>query len=399
LAQKLTEKFLFLADFHVKARTWTNNTQVRGDAYAAMQKIGDLAEENGLDTLVIGGDFFDSNRPTPDDLVQTVDFLSRFKQVYYIRGNHDSCDPSYLESVSRILGVNNFVTQLNGQFVQLANNGYLTGISWMPSKEEYKHAVQSTLAYFKNEYPGKTLYLVLHTSFQHLLAFEGAYTFDTSEVAQWCKDMDVVLLVGDVHVRDTRQVAVYPNPNNTTGVLDNLGELIFHSPGSVYPLQFNDTETVKSVSAVYTGADQRILRIVPLQVEVRKYATWHYTEVGSLKEYLTGCADLHRAAKEKGLVTLPTYIRIVVDTGVEPPHIIPSDYPELVIQIQTEADEFDPGHAVDTADGTYTLEQAINDEFPDPDVAEIANQLVKSPDPAGDLQQYLELWQVERTTM
>lgn len=399
MAQKLPEKFLFLADFHVKARTWTNNTQVRGDAYAAMQKIGDLAEENGLDTLVIGGDFFDSNRPTPDDLVQTVDFLSRFNQVYYIRGNHDSCDPSYLESVSRILGSKNFVTQLVAQFIQLGNNSYLTGISWMPSKEEYKRAVWATLDYFKKEYPGKTLYLVLHTSFQHLLAFEGAYTFDTSEVAQWCKDMDVVLLVGDVHVRDTRRVAVFPPPADSKGVLHNLGELTFHSPGSVYPLQFNETDFVKAVTIVDTAEDDYNKRLRPLPVEVRKYATWHYTEAGSLKEYLTGCAELHRAAKEKGLVTLPTYIRIVVDTGVEPPHIIPSDYPELVIQIQTEADEFDPGHVVDTADGTYTLEQAINDEFPDPDVAEIANQLVKSPDPAGDLQEYLELWQVERTTM
>ena len=388
MAQKLTEKFLFLADFHVKARTWTNNTQVRGDAYAAMQKIGDLAEEKNLDTLVIGGDFFDSNRPTPDDLVQTVDFLSRFKQVYYIRGNHDSCDPSYLEGVSRILGTRNFVTLLNGQFVQLANKSYLTGISWMPSKEEYKHAVQSTLEYFRNEYPGKTLYLVLHTSFKHLLSFDGAYTFDIDQIEPWCEGMDVNILVGDVHVHNT-----------TDDYLNGKGFLCVHSPGSVYPLQFNESDTVKCVTVVNVDDDPHGSRINPAPIEVRKYATWHYTEAGSLKEYLTDCADLHRTAKEKGLVTLPTYIRIVVDTGVEPPHIIPSEYPELVIQIQTEMDEFDPGHAIDSADGTYTLEQAINDEFPDPDVAEIANKLVTSPDPAEDLRQYLDFWQVERTTM
>ena len=393
----MIEKFLFLADFHVKARTWTNNTQVRGDAYEAMKQIGDLAEEKGLDTLVIGGDFFDSNRPTPDDLVQTVDFLSRFKQVYYIRGNHDSCDPSYLEGVSRILGTRNFVTQLNGQFVQLQNSSYLTGISWMPSKEEYKHAVQSTLEYFRNEYPGKTLYLVLHTSFQHLLAFDGAYTFDTAEVAQWCKDTDVVLLVGDVHVRDTRRVAVFPPPADSKGVLHNLGELIFHSPGSVYPLQFNETGSVKAVTLVDTAEDDYNMRLRPLPVEVRKYATMRYSGTqNTLKDWLE---NFNNGYYQEWSGYLPAYIRIILDPGVEPPHIIPSDYPNLVIQIQVEADEFDPGHAVDAADGTYTLEQAINDEFPDPDVAEIANQLVKSPDPAGDLQEYLELWQVERTTM
>ena len=393
----MTDKFLFLADFHVKARTWTNNTQVRGDAYAAMQQIGDFAEENQLDTLVIGGDFFDSNRPTPDDLVQTVDFLSRFKQVYYIRGNHDSCDPSYLESVSRILGAKNFVTQLNGQFVHLGNDSYLTGISWMPSKEEYRLAVQQTLDYFKKNYPEKTLYLVLHTSFKHLLTFEGAYTFDTSEVAKWCKDMDVVLLVGDVHVRDTRRVAVFPPPADTQGVLPNLGELTFHSPGAVYPLQFNETDFAKAITIVNTAEDDYNRRLRPQPVEVRKYASFHYTGTGdSLKDFLENFNNGYHVDYPD---YLPAYIRVVLDTGVEPPHIIPSDYPNLVIQIQLEADEFDPGHAIDSSDGSYTLEQAINDEFPDPDVAEIANQLVKSPDPAGDLQKYLELWQVERTTM
>lgn len=386
----MTDKFLFLADFHVKARTWTNNTQVRGDAYAAMQQIGDFAEENQLDTLVIGGDFFDSNRPTPDDLVQTVDFLSRFNQVYYIRGNHDSCDPSYLESVSRILGTKNFVTQLNGQFVHLGNDSYLTGISWMPSKEEYRLAVQQTLDYFRKNYPEKTLYLVLHTSFKHLLSFEGAYAFDAEAVARWCKDMDVVILVGDVHVRNTMHSAAYDGD-------DNAGEVTIHSPGAVYPLQFSETDFAKAITVVNTAEDDYNRRLRPQPVEVRKYASFHYTGTGdSLKGFLENFNNGYHVDYPD---YLPAYIRVVLDTGVEPPHIIPSDYPNLVIQIQLEADEFDPGHAIDSPDGSYTLEQAINDEFPDPDVAEIANQLVKSPDPAGDLQKYLELWQVERTTM
>lgn len=384
----VSNKFLFLADFHVKARTWTNNTQVRGDAYAAMDVIGAYAEQNELDTLVIGGDFFDSNRPTPEDLVHTVDFLSQFKRVYYIRGNHDSCDPSYLEGVSRILGNKNFVIQLDGELVFVGNNSYLTGISWMPSKEEYRLAIQELLADFKMHHPGETLYLVLHTSFKHLLSFDGAYTFDIDQIEPWCEGMDVNILVGDVHVHNT-----------TDDYLNGKGFLCVHSPGSVYPLQFNESDTVKCVTVVNVDDDPHGSRINPVPIEVRKYATWHYTEAGSLKEYLTGCAELHRAAKEKDLVVLPTYIRIVVDTGVEPPHIIPSDYPNLVIQIQTEMDEFDPGHAIDSADGTYTLEQAINDEFADPDVAEIANKLVTSPDPAEDLRQYLDFWQVERTTM
>ena len=388
----MKDKFLFLADFHVKARTWTNNTQIRGDSYAAMQKIGDYAETNQLDTLVIGGDFFDSNRPTPEDLVQTVDFLSRFKQVYYIRGNHDSCDPSYLESVSRILGTKNFVTLLNSQLIHLGYGSYLAGISWMPSKEEYKHNVWQLLTYFRDEYPGKTLYLVLHTSFQHLLSFEGAYTFDLTDVAKWCKDINVVLLVGDIHIRDTRYFAAYDGAEDPV----NVGECLFHSPGSVYPLQFNDADNAKYVTVVNLSPDSGDKRdhISGVPVEVRKYASFRYSgDVDMLKSWLT---NFNKGYYQDWSGYLPAYIRIVLDAGVEPPRIIPFDYPNLVIQIQMEMDEFDPGHAIDSADGSYTLEQAINDEFPDPDVAEIANRLVASADPADDLRKYLELWQVER---
>ena len=385
----MKDKFLFLADFHVKARTWTNNTQIRGDSYAAMQKIGDYAETNQLDTLVIGGDFFDSNRPTPEDLVQTVDFLSRFKQVYYIRGNHDSCDPSYLESVSRILGTKNFVTLLNSQLIHLGYGSYLTGISWMPSKEEYRKTVQDLLQYFRENHPGKTLYLVLHTSFQHLLSFEGAYTFDQHEVNKWCSGIKVVLLVGDVHVRDTTESGTYTNK------LEELGHTTFHSPGSVYPLQFNDADNAKYVTVIDLSpsiSDNRE-RISGVPVEVRKYASFRYSgDVDMLKGWL----DSMSKEKQETPGLLPTYARAIVDTGTEVPRINMSDYPDLVIQIQLEADEFDAGHAVDTADGAYTLEQAINDEFPDPDVAEIANRLVASADPADDLRKYLELWQVER---
>ena len=377
----MTDKFLFLADFHVKARTWTNNTQVRGDAYEAMKQIGDKAEEHQLDTLVIGGDFFDSNRPTPDDLVQTVDFLSRFKQVYYIRGNHDSCDPSYLESISRILGIDNFVQQLNGQMVHLSGNNYLSGISWMPSREEYRKAVKDTIEWFRDNHKGDRLYLVLHTSFRHLLSFEGAYAFDAEEVGRWCDwndTSDITLLVGDVHVRNSQCFG---------------SGMLFHSPGSVYPLQFNDADTDKGCTVVDTKGI-RLNRFVFMPVAVRRYTSWRYTgEVDTLNAWLDTISRTQRTSEYH----LPTYAKIIVENGVDFPRIDMTQYPDLVIQIQLETEEFDPGHAVEGADGVYTLEQAINDEFPDPDVAEIANKLVVSPDPADEIRKYLDFWQVERT--
>lgn len=389
-------KLLFLADFHVKSRTWTNNTQIRGDAYKAMQVIGDYAEENEIEDLLIGGDFFDSNRPTAEDLVYTVDFLSRFKRVYYIRGNHDSCDPSYLEAVSRILGHNKFVHELDIPLVFLCDKCYLAGISWMPSKDDYKAAVKNVIEYFKEQHPGERLFLMIHTSFQHLLSFEGAYTFDTAEVAQWCKDMDVVLLVGDVHVRDTRRVGVFPPPGECKGPLDCLGTLTFHSPGSVYPLQFCDTDTIKCVTVIDPDAHSLEYMIQAVPVSVRDYECWKYTDQDSLNDFLDRQVEERKKHPEK----LPTYIKIIVDEGATPPHINTADYPDLVIQVQINMEGPDTVELTkDHPDGTYTLEQAISEEFADKDIAEIASKLVSSPDPADELRRYLEFWGVERTVL
>lgn len=389
-------RLMFLADFHVKSRTWTNNTQVRGDAYKAMQVIGDYAEENEIEDLLIGGDFFDSNRPTAEDLVYTVDFLSRFKRVYYIRGNHDSCDPSYLEAISRILGRNKFVHELDIPLVYLCDKCYLAGISWMPSKEDYKAAVKNVIEYFKEQHPGERLFLMIHTSFQHLLSFDGAYTFETHEVAEWCKGVDVVLLVGDVHVRDTRKVAVFPPPEEHKGVLDNLGELIFHSPGSVYPLQFCDTDTEKFVTIIDPDAKSLEYMIQAVPVKVRDYECWLYKDQESLDKFL----QLQAEEKKKHTDRLPTYIKIIVNEGVTPPHINPSDWPDFVIQIQINMEGPEVAATEnETKDGTYTLEQAISEEFPDKDIAEIASKLVSVRDPADELRKYMEFWGVERTTL
>ena len=385
-------KLLFLADFHVKARTWTNNTQVRGDAYQAMQVIGDYAESNGISTLLIGGDFFDSNRPTPDDLVQTVDFLTRFKQVYYIRGNHDSCDPSYLEAVSRILGPKQFVTQLIGHIVHLpgvheGKGVCLTGIPWMPNKEEYRKAVFDTIRYFNENYTSSNrLYLMLHTSFKELLSFDGAYTFDREDFRDLCPNNNINLLVGDVHVRDTAQTMF---AQGTVGV----GSMMFHSPGSVYPLQFNDSDQFHGATVIDMGQKGKD-QFQRLPVSVRQYTSHRYSGMQELEDFLK---DLQVTPKEPTQV-LPTYVRVLVPPDKEMPHISTADWPDFVIQLQLETAAQEDAQVRPAQDG-YTLEQAIAEEFEDPDVAEIANKLVSSPDPAEELRECMDFWQVERITL
>lgn len=382
------DKMIFLADFHVKARTWTNNTQVRGDAYKLMQTIGDYAEVHNINTLLIGGDFFDSNRPTPDDLVQTVDFLTRFEHVWYIRGNHDSCDPSYLEAISRIMGTKQHIIQLLGHIVHLPNHVCLTGIPWMPNKEEYRKAVFDTIRYFNENYDKKyKLYLLLHTAFKEVLSFDGVYTFSTADFSDLCPNHNINLLVGDVHKRDTRLCGFFKQE-------ESIGSLVFHSPGSVYPLQFNEANEFHGVTIVNTketGVDQ----FRPLGIKVRDYVNYEYKDPAELSLFL----DTVRDMPEYRGGSLPLYVRVVVPVGVDVPRIDMSQYPDMIVQIQLEMDVEEVDNKTASVQDGYTLEQAINDEFEDKDVAEIANTLISVPDPAEELRKYVDFWGVERSTI
>ena len=87
-----------MADAHIKCRTWTNYMGLQGDAYAALDLVNEKLE--GIDTLVIGGDWFDSNHPSSTDINQSFQFLRHFKSVFFIRGNHDNVQPSYLSALS-----------------------------------------------------------------------------------------------------------------------------------------------------------------------------------------------------------------------------------------------------------------------------------------------------------
>ena len=90
----MNNDFLFMADAHIKARTWTNSTLLQGDAYAALDK---LSASPLSDTLVIGGDWYDTVRPSAEDVQHSNDFISGFKQVYYVRGNHDGRETCFLD--------------------------------------------------------------------------------------------------------------------------------------------------------------------------------------------------------------------------------------------------------------------------------------------------------------
>ena len=122
------ETFLFMADGHVRGRTWTNSMVLQGDAYAALGRLAELSAYTG--TIVIGGDWFDSNRPSSRDVDVTVACLSRFARAYYIKGNHDNADPAWLG------GIVPSARHLTEVPEELHPGVYICGQDWMASREE-----------------------------------------------------------------------------------------------------------------------------------------------------------------------------------------------------------------------------------------------------------------------
>lgn len=81
--QKPDPKILFVADCHMKRRTWTNSTLLQGDATAALSTVITNAMAIGSDpvrTMVVGGDMFDNNRPSSQDLWD----VSRLLAMFYV---------------------------------------------------------------------------------------------------------------------------------------------------------------------------------------------------------------------------------------------------------------------------------------------------------------------------
>ena len=375
---------LFLADLHLKSRTWTNNAVIRGDAYSVLQVI---AQSTNSPTLIIGGDFFDSNRPTSEDLYHAATFLKNFDRVYYVRGNHDSCEPHWFESLRCMVNgsVNPQITELHGQIIEIEPSVYLTGISWMPSRDQLKQTIYDTIQYYCDNYPEDSrLYCVIHTSFKHLLAFEGAYTLDADAMNEKFGHRNITILVGDIHTRSTR--TYYKKSDQSEG-------LIIHSPGACYPQSTAEIEEDHCVTQLNFGGGDAAF--VASDVTVRQYLRVVWKDQEALDQILKSLND-DKELKERSV--LQPLVWVVVTDMDRMPHINPADYPNLLIQIRVEIpDNADAAKVAgaDPADG-YTMQQALEDEFNDPDMAAMAIQLINSPSPLEELQRYTDFWKVEK---
>ena len=360
-------EFLFMADAHIRSRTWTNSMQLNGDAYAALTKVaGQLP--GSVDSLIIGGDWFDSNRPSSEDLVRTLEFLRGFSSVSYVRGNHDSCVPSFLEALSAWDGGG--VRELTAD-AGTTGTCQCRGVSWLPSADGLREQILRARDMMN---PFRPLYLVLHASFKHLLGFDGAYQLDAEWIKDTFKDRCVRVLVGDIHTRNTLE-------------LPNGGWI--HSPGSLYPRSWDKVQEPCCVSLV--DSDTGEIRDVPC--DVRRYVQLEYAGQPELIKELQRISEEH----EDGM--LDTFVRVVVPDGAPPlPRTsVPHVQLQSVLDVHEDAVQVGDDDPSWSATRDATLLQALLDECgDDKDLADMASALVASDDPLKEIEQWLNYWKVER---
>lgn len=397
--------FLFMADAHIKTRTWTNFPKVMGDSYAALEyisgKLGDMRQdfpEECPDTLVIGGDWFDSNRPSALDYQETQRFLKQFRQVYFIRGNHDSAEPAWLGSMENAM-------ELDPErgFLRVFDDAdvWIAGISWQSSADKLKEHLQK-LSEQARDIAGKK-YVVLHAPFKELLGYEGAYQLSFGDLSMF-EGTAVTFLVGDVHTRRTCSIGF---------------DLLFHSPGPIYALSTDalgdiyrhvtlvspsmQPTTNCSLSAdgaflnqeVYTGIED--IEIIGRNTSKELFESMeaslpHWKTLSTVKrERFHGDEYSERWAQ----FMLPFVLLFVPQelAGSFRPGEVPGG---IIIQPRIIGKDADAASAESAP--TDTLEDAVRGELSfDSDLADMGASLLNDDDPVGSASGWLDQWGVVRT--
>lgn len=384
--------FLFTADCHIKRRTWTNSALLQGDATKSLMRLFEQAR-NKADTVLIGGDLFDSNRPTSLDLTDAILYLKyNFRVAEYIRGNHDSVDPPFISAfedddsklIINVLDVEDWMLDPDSGNVKLPwvlgdtkrHRSYLCGVPYVHSTEDLIGYMKHLITNWKQiRNPGDTLYMMLHASFKELLGFDGAYQLSIPVIKELCGEEKINILVGHIHTR-------------ATFVYNDAGAYI-HSPGSTYPLSTADMDKhfFGSLIDVHTG------EITDIPCDVRKYVTINAKDLPIPTHVCTSLDQLGHTAPEG---FLPTFVRIVVDDDWEG-SLQDMSTPSYIIQIIRKGAVQQAQISKSTQ---YTLQEAVAEELaaePNSEMLlDMANALLSSDDQVALLDEWTKGWGVRK---
>ncbi|GAB6947789.1 exonuclease SbcCD subunit D [Vulcanisaeta sp. JCM 16161] len=115
-----------LADIHLGHRQYGLEERLEDYNRAflnAVDRLIQLREERGLDTVIISGDFFDTQRPSPSIYITAIRGLTRLREagirVIAIRGNHDSSVINPVENPLAVLHQMGLIQYLDNGYVDL----------------------------------------------------------------------------------------------------------------------------------------------------------------------------------------------------------------------------------------------------------------------------------------
>lgn len=189
----MKRKVFLVSDVHIKNRLWTNFSAVTGDSYTALSKITScLSPEDFATSVCIScGDFFDSNRPSPQDLYEASAFINKFSKFAYIAGNHDDASP-YLPST-----LSGRCCLLNTDTPTIVDNLYIFGVSHTPSKELLIEKLQQISEYWNNSKNEAGIpIIILH---QALEGLQGNAIISPNELEE-IFNFPCKIFIGDTHV-------------------------------------------------------------------------------------------------------------------------------------------------------------------------------------------------------
>lgn len=366
-----TDKLLFMADCHVKGRTWTNDAGVQRDAYEALSAVHcgvtALGLYPGSMPLLVGGDLFDGNRPSSEDVLSVSEFLKLFRKTYFIPGNHDSVWPPFAEAMfdaDDMTGEDGDRLMCIQQWDLEEQESYtLGGVSWMPSGDRL---VEALAQYRKCLDKGRRHFIMLHAGVKELMGFDGTWQVDCRMLHDMFKGLDATFLVGHVHVRRTF----------------DLGDgVVVHSPGALYPCSWDEAMTQHAVTLVDTATGT----LTDVPVVVRKYGECEWS--GDMDDIKTEASAVIGCR-----MPLPPVVRIKYTD--EPPDVASLPFRDRVIYRLLDAGMDDSG--MPSADVSGSVEDAIRAELDDEDLADMAVALYESDDPVAEMERWLTEWGVER---
>ena len=306
----MASRIMFIADAHLKGRTWTNNVALAGDAYLALFVLGMEATSQGdftSDAVVLAGDTFDSNRPAAVDVREFQNALKDVEHLYYITGNHDSALPPWVQ-VARPDAVH------VADEVVMDGKVHMFGIDYTATREETVNELTMLAGACRLNKIDKCI-IVMHTGVKEFLGYDETYTVSVGDIAEIMDGIQTLVVVGHVHKRGTVEGT----------------NIIVHSPGSIYPLNVDEMNTGCAATVVeLDDTGKFVLKEVP--VEVRAYCQIEYDgDAAALADTITKLACVSDAQYGR----MPKYIRVVVDDDAEIPKI--PDTPDIVQFIRKKA--------------------------------------------------------------